>query len=202
MISVSSSHKKTGICISGEGTLLICDIEEWLTLPWFAETKSVYVELAEGVNGVEQGLFALIPNLGEIEAAKCVKDLGLDEQTVSHLRTNGVLLRGEFDSTAEKAAKDHRLAFVHSDIELARAGDYSEREGIDIVTLKFDYNSKPMLQLSNFCQGRSAGSSACFQCRQRGESGRQARKGSGKARSSQRRRGQQGGGWQAGNESD
>ena len=44
-------------------------------------------------------------------------------------------------------------------IELARAGDYSQREGIDIVTLKFDYNSKPMLQLSNFCQGSSAGSS-------------------------------------------
>ena len=159
MISISSSHKKTGLCVKGEGMLLVCDIEEWLDLPWFAEPKSVYVELAEGVTEVEKGLFALIPNIGEIETSKSVKDLGLDEQTVKHLRENDVLLRGEFDSIAEKAAKEHRLAFVHSDIELARAGDYSSREGVDIVTLKFDYDSKPVLQLSNFCQGSSAGSS-------------------------------------------
>ena len=62
MISVSSSYKKTGLCVKDEGMLLISDIEQWLTRPDINDAKSIYIELTEGITEVERGLFALIPS--------------------------------------------------------------------------------------------------------------------------------------------
>lgn len=72
-------------------------------------------------------------------------------KTIRLFQDNRVLLRGVYDSVAERLAQKYHLRFLHLDMELVSVGDYFER-GVDIITVRFrhqvtmvglDENDKP-----------------------------------------------------------
>ena len=75
------------------------------------------------------------------------------------MQKNKVLIRGTFDSYAEKFAIKYELEFLHSDLEIACVGDYFDR-GVDIITIKFPINNQPCIQQDTRCQGSSTGSTS------------------------------------------
>ena len=74
-----------------------------------------------------------------------------------HSQKNSVLIISRFDTYAERFARENKLRFLHDDIELARVGEYSTREGIDIITLELFTSGKARIKQANYCPGSSAG---------------------------------------------
>ena len=158
-MNVSSSYKRTGLSAHGDKFLSIKDLDHWKGHEYLTGSKQIAFELDDGIVEVEKGFFDLIPTIGDLEIASSVKDLGLTENTLKLFKDNNVLIRGKFDTYAERFARENNLSFIHSDFVIGRAGDYFEPWGTDVITLKFQPGSKPNLRQSNFCQGSSAGSS-------------------------------------------
>ena len=155
---VSSSWKTHGLMASGEGMLFKSDLDFWKNDPILMDPGGFSFELEEGITHVEPGLFLLCPGLRTLELGRSVKDIGVDEETISLFKKNDVLIRGFFDTYAEKFAREHGLRFLHSDFELGRGGDYFEH-GSYVITLKLTDSGKPWIRESEFSQGSSAGSS-------------------------------------------
>ena len=156
-MTVSSNYKRTGLSASGE-YVAISELNFWKDFKYLTGPGHIAFEIEDGVKGFEKGFFDLIPTIDDLEIASSVKDLGLTEKTLKLFHDNNVLIRGKFDSFAERFAKENNLSFIHSDIVIGRAGDYFEPWGTDVITLKFQPGSKPNIRQSNFCQGSSAGS--------------------------------------------
>ncbi len=158
-MNISSSHKRTGLHAYGDKFLCIKDLDWWKGHEYLTGPRQIAFELDDGIEEVEKGFFDLIPTIGELEIASSVKNLGLTENTLKLFRDNSVLIRGKFDTYAERFARENNISFIHSDFVIGRAGDYSEPWGTDVITLRFQPGSKPEIRQSNFCQGSSAGSS-------------------------------------------
>ena len=156
-MNVKSSYRYEGFCAQGEGILCKSDMSFWNGSPKLTDPRGVTFEIEEGVTEVEEGFFDMFPTLVRLDLPGSIKSLPLSDKSREIFRRNGVVISGEFDSFAESFAREQGLSFIHSDIELARAGNYFEH-GADIVTLRFR-NGTPQLRQESFCQGSSAGSS-------------------------------------------
>lgn len=154
---VSSSWKYEGLTASGNGILCISDMNDWKNRSCLTDPCGVTFEMEEGITEVEEGFFDLIPNLIRINFPNSLKKLGMKDSTAELFRRNNVIISGCFDSYAESFAQEYGLSFLHSDIELARAGSYDEPGGSDIITLRFMTDGRTLILQSNFCQGSSAG---------------------------------------------
>ncbi len=156
---IHDSSKRLGLYIFGSGFLSYdsvkgyFDAEGLMTRP-----EGVSVELSDDITTVEPGFFERFPLLQDLEIPDSVKDLGLTESSKEFLKKRRVLLRGSFDSPAEKLARELGLSFCHTGFELGRAGDYYEH-GTYIVTLYLDTGGKPRIHQASFSQGSSAGHS-------------------------------------------
>ena len=73
------------------------------------------------------------------------------------LRKNKVLIRGEYNTFAERFAKEKGLKFLHCDIHLAD-DDIKEHYEHDIITLRFHRKGAPDIHYNCFTPGSSAGS--------------------------------------------
>ena len=72
------------------------------------------------------------------------------------LKNNNVIIRGFYDSYAERFAQENGLLFIHKDIYLG-IKRYEEYQQSRTVTLHFDENDQMCLIYEDFCQGISAG---------------------------------------------
>ena len=155
---VSSSSNYEGLCASGEGMLCKSDMSFWMDLPERTAPGGVVFEISEGVTAVEEGFFELLPTVYRLNIPKSLKALTLTEAELDIFRKNGIIISGVFDSFAESFARENGFSFMHTDIDLAHAGDYFEG-GSYHAMLHFYSDGRAVVRQESFSQGSSAGSS-------------------------------------------
>lgn len=156
---IHDSSKREGLYIFGSSLLSYESVKEYFDADgMMTDPKSISVELSDDITMVEPGFFERFPLLQDLEIPDSVKDLGLTESTKAFLKKRRVLLRGSFDSPAEKLARELGLSFCHTGFELGRTGDYFGH-GSYLIGLFLEPGSKPSIHQSSFHVGSSAGSS-------------------------------------------
>ena len=163
-MKIHISSELEGLCVQGEGMLLVSDLEKYIRREGAPrDPMGVGFELCEGITDVEAGFFDGVKNLTQIVIARSVKSIGLTEKTREILAKSDTVIRGEFDTFAERFARENGLCFLHCDIQLAQAGDYNER-GRDTITLQLFSNGSAVLNEDCRCAGISAGNTGGGEC--------------------------------------
>lgn len=140
--------------VEGKGIVCKEDIDIGKEANWTYEYSSLY--LKDGITEIKKGFFENFCNLKMIIIDKSIKSIEMTDDLCAMLKNNGVIIRGTYDSYAEKFAKENGLQFIHKDIYIGirRNEEYCESR---TVTLHFDDNGKIELLYEDFCQGISAG---------------------------------------------
>ena len=155
-MNISSGYRKNGFDAYGGRYLQKSDMGFWMNLPKRTDPKGVCLELGADIEEVEPDFFELLPTINGLWILNPACNLHMTEKTAKLFRKNNVILRGTFDSAAERLAKEIGLRFLHLDLEIASAGDYYER-GRDTVTLRFFSDGSAIIHQDCVCQGISAG---------------------------------------------
>ncbi|MBO4410703.1 MAG: hypothetical protein J5794_00715 [Lachnospiraceae bacterium] len=154
-----NSERGYGLAAVGEGFLpaeLVSSIRNHERLN---DPQGIVFELDDDITEVEAGFFDWTPWLRELTCGKSLKKIGMTDRSLKIFRDNDVLVRGFFDTYAERFASEYGLRFIHDDFRLGGSGNYFEPSGTDLITLLLAPYKKPVIRQSNFCQGSSAGSS-------------------------------------------
>lgn len=154
---VSAGFRKHGFDAYGDTFLKKEDMAYWLDQPIISDPQGVALGLDEEIEEVEPDFFEVLPTINElwINNPECL--IHMTDKTIQQFRNNNILLRGIYDSNAEKLASDHHLRFLHLDLEIARKGDYFEH-GSDRITLRFRNDGTVYIHQDCLTQGISAGS--------------------------------------------
>ncbi len=89
-----------------------------------------------GITGIDHKFLEKIGNLKELVLPDSLKRIRMTNKLKDLLIGNKVLIRGTFDSFAEKLATDLKLHFRHVDLIIARCYDEEHYESV-IITLQF-----------------------------------------------------------------
>ena len=157
LVTNTYSRFYRGIDAFGEGPLHVKDIVYHSEEEFRKNRAPVSFILCPGVTTVEAGVFDIFLSIAELVVSDTITRIDMSEKSVKLFRKNRVTVRAPFGSYGEAFAKKYKLNFLHSDLELARRGDYYER-GIDIITLRFRPDGSPFIHQDCRCQGSSAGS--------------------------------------------
>lgn len=153
---VSNGYRKYGFDAFGGKVLRKEHMAYWMKRPQRTDPEGVALELGEEIEEVEHGFFALLPTIDELWILNPQSRVSLSDEDAELFRKNDVVVRGVFDTAAEKFAKKYGLRFLHLDTELAHAGDYYDR-GVDIISLRFYSDGSAYIHQDCRCQGISAG---------------------------------------------
>jgi hypothetical protein len=153
---VSSGYRKNGFDAACGRVLRKEDMSYWMNDRKRTDPSGVALELGDEVEEVEAGFFELLPTIDCLWIKNPNCNLYLTEEDAALFRKNDVIVRGEFDTAAERFAKKYGLRFLHLDTKLAHAGNYFER-GVDIISLCFYYDGTAYIHQDCRCQGISAG---------------------------------------------
>jgi hypothetical protein len=142
--------------VNGEGLLCKEDAEAWPTTGsnWRSEYDTLSVE--EGITGLGEGYLEAFPEIGCLILGRTVEAVATTPELDKRLRKNKVLIRGEYNTFAERFAEEKGLKFLHCDIHLAD-DDIEEHHEHDIITLRFHRNGAPDIHYNCFTPGSSAG---------------------------------------------
>ncbi len=142
--------------VKGEGVLIREDTEAlYETDPdWNKEYDTLSV--TEGVTGLAGGYLEEFPHINCLILGRTVGSADVSPGLLKKWRKRKTLVRGEYDTFAERFAGENSLAFLHSDIPLA-AFDYERAREHDIVTLRFHPDGPPDIHFNCFTPGSSAG---------------------------------------------
>ena len=153
---ISLGYRKNGFDAYGGKVLRKSDMGYWMDRPQRTDPNGVALGLDEDICEVESGFFDLLPTIRSVwmENPECV--IHMTEKTLKLFRDNNVVLRGVYDSSAERLAKKHHLRFLHLDVKLASVGDYYER-GRDTISIVFRDTGDAHINQDCACQGISAG---------------------------------------------
>lgn len=154
---VSNGYGKYGFDAYGGTVLKAEDMSYWMDSAQRTDPEGISFQLGEEIEQVEDGFFALVPTINELFILNPECNIIMSEETVNLFKKNRVLIRGRFNTAAERFAKEYGLKFLHSDVELAKAGDYHDAGGIDIITLRFYEDGNAYIHQNNLCTGSSAG---------------------------------------------
>ncbi len=143
--------------VEGEGPLSKEDAEVRQTLgnSWRSEYDTLSVE--EGITGLGEGYLEAFPEIGCLILGRTVESVATTPELDKILRKNKVLIRGEYNTFAERFAKEKGLKFLHCDIHLAD-DELREHHEHDIITLRFHRKGAPDIHYNCFTPGSSAGS--------------------------------------------
>ena len=141
--------------VEGKGDLTVEDtkVTPCFGDDWTAEFDTL--SITEGITELREGYLDVFRNIGCLILSRSVTLVAVTPELVRRLRDNKVLIRGEYDTYAEKFAEENGLGFLHCDIPLAESEDERER---DIITLRFHYGEAPDIHHNIFTSGSSAGS--------------------------------------------
>ncbi len=151
------NHNSGLLEVQGEGLLSKEDAEARPTVgnSWRSECDTLCVE--EGITGLGEGYLEAFPKIGCLILERTVESVASTPELDKRLRKNKVLIRGEYDTFAERFAKEKGLGFLHCDIHLAD-DDLREYHEHDILTLRFHEKGAPELHYDCYTPGSSAGS--------------------------------------------
>ena len=153
---VSLGYRKHGFDAYGGEILRKEDMARWDDEER-ADPQGVELGLGEEVKEVEPDFFDLLPTIDAVWIHNPECRLHMTEKTIRLFQNNNVVLRGTYDSAAERLARQHHLRFLHLDVVLASSGDYFE-QGVDIITVRFCDDGSAYVHQDCRCQGSSAGS--------------------------------------------
>ena len=155
---VSAGYRKNGFDAFGGKVLKKSDMSYWMNSPDRTDPNGVAFELGEEVVEVEPDFFEIVPTIDELWIINPECNINMTDKTLKLFQKNKVIIRGKYDTAAEKYAREYHLRFLHLDVVLASVGDFYERSGIDIITLRFYSDGSPYIHQDCRCQGSSAGS--------------------------------------------
>lgn len=112
--------------------------------------------LGEGIQEIKSGVIELFPNLQDLITDSDLRKLGCTPEAEALLKRNDVILRGSFNSPAEKLAEKLGLRFIHKNIFLSRYCDADHDQSTEI-TLCFQYQEPPFFWRDDKSTGISAG---------------------------------------------
>ena len=112
--------------------------------------------ITEGINGVKPGFIESFPNLQDLIIEANFRKIECTPALEALLKKNNVVLRGSFNSPAEKLAKKLGLRFIHKNIFLAVYRNTEHYESSEI-TLCFQEGEVPFIWRDDKTQGISAG---------------------------------------------
>ncbi|MBO4423238.1 MAG: hypothetical protein J5879_07350 [Clostridia bacterium] len=153
---VSCGYKKNGFDAYGGKVLKKSDMSYWMKSPLRTDPDGVALELGEEVEEVEADFFDTLPTIDELWILNPDCNINMTENTLRLFQKNGVLLRGGYDTAAERLAREYRLKFLHLDAELAREGTF-DKYGVDIITLRFRHDGSAYINQDCKCPGSNAG---------------------------------------------
>ena len=153
---VSLGYRKYGFDAYGGEILRKEDMAHWTNDEIRVDPRGVALGLGEEIREVEPDFFELLPTISSVWINNPECDLHMTEKTAALFQKNRVILRGVYDTAAERLAREYRLRFLHLDVKLASVGDYFEH-GADIITLRFREDGSAYLHQDCRCQGISAG---------------------------------------------
>ena len=112
--------------------------------------------LGKGIQEIKSGVIELFPNLQDLITDSDLRKLGCTPEAEALLKRNDVILRGSFNSPAEKLAEKLGLRFIHKNIFLSRYCDADYDQSTEL-TLCFQYQEPPFIWRDDKCTGISAG---------------------------------------------
>lgn len=119
-----------------------------------AKIKTLVVE--KSVSSVKEGFIESFPQLRDLIVEADLSRIPLTPELESLLKRNTAIVRGTFDSAAEKLARQLGLTFIHKNITVARHYEESRCERT-LLTLSFQMGEKPFIWEDIVCPGISAG---------------------------------------------
>ena len=142
-----------------EGKGVVCK-EDLNVRPGSFDPKE-YTELnfTKGITSVTKGFIEAFTSMECLVIARSVKSVEMTPELEKYLKDNDVLIRGEYNTLAERLAKQLGLRFLHSDILLGWTS--FEHEGYRESTkrtLCFRTDGPPYILRNIFTPGISAGS--------------------------------------------
>ena len=155
--TVYINHYSGLLEVKGEGVL--CR-EDTVVSPKPTESlaeKYDTLSITEGITEVGEGFLDAFPNIGCLILARTVGSVASSPELDKRLRKNKVLIRGEYETFAERFAKEKKLRFLHCDIHLAD-DDIETAHEHDVITLRFHTKGAPDIHFNCFTPGSSAGS--------------------------------------------
>ena len=155
-MNVSLGYRKHGFDAYGGKILRKKDMSYWMNEQIRVDPQGVALGLDGEVKEVEPDFFDLLPTINSVWLHNPECELHMTEKTIALFRKNSVVLRGAYDTAAERLAREYRLRFLHLDVELVSLGDYFER-GVDIITLRFFDNGSAYIHQDCRCQGSAPG---------------------------------------------
>ena len=112
--------------------------------------------ITEGISRVKPGVFELFPNLKDLIVEADLKKIECTPELEALLKRNNVVLRGSYNSPAEKLAQRLGLRFIHKNIFLAIYINREYHESSEI-SLCFQEGEPPFFWRDDKTQGISAG---------------------------------------------
>ena len=155
--TVYINHYSGLLEVEGEGLLCKEDAEVWPASEKNWQNNYNILSVKEGITGLGEGYLEAFPKIGCLILGRTVESVASTPELDDRLRKNKVLIRGEYDTFAERFAGEKRLKFLHCDIHLAD-DDIAEHYEHDIITLRFHEKGAPDIHYNCFTPGSSAGS--------------------------------------------
>ncbi|MBE6908964.1 MAG: hypothetical protein E7474_05100 [Ruminococcaceae bacterium] len=143
--------------VEGEGLLLREDTEVWPTEAKNWQKEYGTLSVTEGITGLGEGYLDFFSNIGCLILSRTVESVAASPELDQKLCKNKVLIRGEYNTFAERFAQEKGLKFLHCDIPLAE-DDIEIAHEHDIITLRFHENGSADIHYNCFTPGSSAGS--------------------------------------------
>ncbi|MCR5807982.1 MAG: hypothetical protein K6G56_00315 [Clostridiales bacterium] len=155
--TVYINHYSGLLEVEGEGVLERGDAEVWPEPDedWASEYDTLSVK--DGITGIGEGYLEAFPYIGCLILGRTVERIDASSELCRSFRKNKVLIRGEYDTLAERFADENGLRFLHCDIPLAD-DDIREHFEHDVITLRFHTRTAPDIHYNCFTPGSSAGS--------------------------------------------
>ena len=142
--------------VEGSGPLCREDAEVWPKPTENLAREYHTLSIREGITEVGEGFLDAFPYLDVLILSCSVRSVALTPEALRNLKKRRVLIRGEYDTFAERFAEENKLDFLHSDIPLA-VYDIEAAHEHDIVTLRFHEDGPPDIHFNCFTPGSSAG---------------------------------------------
>lgn len=143
--------------VKGEGALSREDAQVWgESGNGWANSYDV-LSVTEGITALGEGYLDAFPKIECLILSRTVVSVVVTPEFVKRMRKRKVLIRGEYDTYAESFAKDNKLDFLHSDIQIAD-DDIEIAHEHDIITLRFHSDGSADIHYNCFTPGSSAGS--------------------------------------------
>jgi hypothetical protein len=154
---VTGGYQKYGFDAYGGTYLKKEDMAYRMDDPQRTDPAGIALGLGEEIEEVEADFFDLLPTINSVWIKNPECKLHMTEKTIILFQNNNVMLRGIYDSAAERLAREYHLRFLHLDTELARTGDYFNH-GSNLITLCFKEDGNAFIHQDCSTQGISAGS--------------------------------------------